>query len=359
MKNVNQLIGLTILFLTIGFNLWIYRLEPTARVDPNDNSFQFALVDRTNTIFDYAWQQCQNSKLKAQNNTLPIIHPLKILLCTMNFALLFDHWVPNWAQGYNLPYYYSHLPQIIIVGSYRLISFFSQFLISNFQFLMKISNFNFQMSLFQYYHWIIYVLLCFFPLSVFLALRVIGLPWIISGIGAFTASQLSTDGLYGLDPSSFLWRGFGLSSQLFAMIWLPLALAYSYRYFNEEGERQFLRELASGIVRWCKNLVQGRHLAREEARRDKEAMIRASRKNSSRTFLLPAILFLILTTAGHLGIGIMAILGLIPLAFGSLMLPLIQNIMDKSIQKIKDQITRNFLFAQYSLYFLLALSCSS
>lgn len=199
--------GFLMLIFAIGFNLWLYRHEPTARIDPNDNTFQYALVDRTNQIWDYAQQK---------------FSPM----------LLFDHWVPNWAEGYNLPYYYSHIPQIVIVATHRLFPF---------------------LTLFTHYHLIIYLLLCFFPLSMFLALRIIGLSWITAGAGALIASHLSTDGLYGLDPASFLWRGYGLSSQLFAMIWLPLALAYSYR---------------------------------------------------GRT--LPAIFFLTATTAGHLGIGIIA-----------------------------------------------------
>ncbi|MBI5613646.1 hypothetical protein HY947_01870 [Candidatus Gottesmanbacteria bacterium] len=300
MKNIEKLLALGFLFFAIGFNLWLYRLEPTAKVDPNDNSFQFALVDRTNTMWDFAERKCQGFWLSAVS-------------CKLSY--LTDHWVPNWAEGYNLPYYYSHLPQIAIVGSYRIFHSFS----------CKLSAVSCQLSLFIYYHYIIYLLLCFFPLSVFLALRVIGFPWIISGIGAFTASQLSTDGLYGLDPSSFLWRGFGLSSQLFAMIWLPLAIAYSWRYLTVLRDRYLVLSNKIPLI------LNTYHFTQD--------------------FIL-AVLFLVLTTAGHLGIGIMAILGLIPLAFGSLVLPLIQNIMDRSIQKIKDQITQEF-FPRTFLFILL------
>lgn len=214
-------LSFVLLFFAIGFNLWLYRLEPTAKIDPNDNTFQYALVERTNQIWDY------------------------------NKLALFDHWVPNWAEGYNLPYYYSHIPQIIIVATHRLLSFARGPLAS--------------LELFQYYHLIIYLLLCFFPLSIFLALRIIGVSWLSAGFGALLATQLSTDGLYGLDPASFLWRGYGLSSQLFAMIWLPLAIAYSYR-----GKA------------------------------------------------LPAILFLAATTAGHLGIGIIAFFSVSIISLGNL-----------------------------------------
>jgi hypothetical protein len=219
-----QILSIVFVLFAVGFNLWLYRAEPTAKIDPNDNLFQFALVYRTNQIWEYAAKTC------------PKFFVSRI---TCHVSLLVDHWVPNWNEGYNLPFYYSHIPQIAIVAGWRL------FHIG---------------SLFQFYHVIIYLLLCLFPLSVFLALRVAGYSWLTAGFGALLASQISTDGLYGLDPPSFLWRGYGLSSQLFAMIFLPLAAAFSYR-----------------------------------------------------KKVIPAILFLVLTTSGHLGIGIMAFLSLIPL----------------------------------------------
>ena len=179
-------------------------------------------------------------------------------------SLLSDHWVPNWAEGYNLPYYYSHVPQIIIVATWRLFSLFSS-----------------QYSLFTHYHWVIYFLLSLFPVSVFIALQTIGIPAVAAGIGAIIASHLSTDGLYGLDPASFLWRGYGLSSQLFAMVWLPLALAYAWHYFSSDTHKRSL---------------------------------------------VPTIFFLAATTSGHLGIGIIAFISVGIIA----MSPFLQSILKQS-----------------------------
>lgn len=232
-KKIEQWIGIFLVVFAIGFNLWVFRMETAALIDPNDNTFQFALVERTNRIWDYAGKTCSG-----------ITKPL----CALGY--LTDHWVPNWAEGYNLPYYYSHLPQVAITASWRMLS-----------------SLNTQYSLFTHYHWVIYLLLCLFPLSVFLAVRTIGFSYAISGLASLIASHLSTDGLYGLDPSSFLWRGFGLSSQLFAMIWLPLALAHAYTYFVRDAD-----------------------------------------KKSSVAGMMPAIMFLALTTAGHLGMGIITFL---------------------------------------------------
>lgn len=266
---VSRVIGITMLLFSIGFNLWIYRLEPTALGDPNDNTFQFALVDRTNQIWDFVQQKC-SSKLGAWNLVLGAF-------CQVNY--LADHWVPNWAQGYNLPYYYSHIPQITIVATWRLFSILGP-----------------QISLFTFYHYVIYLLLCLFPLSLFLALRIIGLSWITAGIGALIASHLSTDGLYGLDPSSFLWRGYGLSSQLYAMVFLPLAIAYTWKLFQTES--------------WRKN---------HESRGMKSMIL------DTKTLIL-AILFLAATTAGHLGIGIIAFISIGIFAIS----PFIQSILKQS-----------------------------
>ncbi len=258
MKHIEKYLGIALLIFALGFNFWTYRSEPSARLDPNDNTFQFALVDRTNQIWDYANTHCKS------------IFPTN-LFCKI--SLLTDHWVPNWAEGYNLPYYYSHIPQIAIVASYRLFQ----------------TIFQTQLLLFSFYHLSIFTLLCIFPLSLFLALRIIGLSWIASGIGATIASHLSTDGLYGLDPASFLWRGFGLSSQLFAMIWFPLAIATAWRCLKTP----------SGDV-------------------------------NAKAVLVP-ILFLAATTAGHLGIGIIAFITIGMLYLSPLLLSFLTHSIDKTI----------------------------
>lgn len=246
---IQRLLSLIILAAAVGFNLWVYRLEPTALTDPNDNTFQYALVERTNEMWDAAETLC----------------PTDIRLPFCRLTYLVDHWVPNWAEGYNLPYYYSHIPQITVVATHRLLT-----------------SIGVHLSLFAYYHIVIYLALCIFPLFVYWALRVIGMGYLAAAVGAFAGAQISTDGLYGLDPTSYVWRGYGLSSQLFASLFLPVAIAYAWRYLKS---------------------------------------VRADFQSA-----IPAILTLAATTAGHLGIGIIAflsvaILSLEPLVTACLALP--------------------------------------
>lgn len=235
MKNISIYTSKIILIIAILFNLILYFPETKITLDPNDNIFQFALIRRTNDV----WQES---------------HCPFSLSCLPN---LIDHWVPNWAEGYPLPYYYSHLPQIAIVGSYNMII----------QPLFSILSISF--SLFSYYTWIKYLLLSLFPLPIFIALRVIGVNPNLSALTALFATHISTDGLYGIDPPSYLWRGYGLTSQLYSVFFIPLAIAFTYQTL------QNIQELKT--------------------------------KNKE---LLLAILFTTLSIAGHLGIGIILLLTL-------------------------------------------------
>jgi len=145
-------------------------------------------------------------------------------------------------------------------------------------------------TLFQYYHTIIYLLLCTIPLAMFLAFRILNLSWLTAGLAAFFALLISTDGLYGIDQTSFLWRGWGLSSQLFALIWFPLAIASAIQYT-------------------------------------------ISKEHKKRNLILTTI-FLTATTAGHLGIGMMAWMAVAVIAFS----PVIFQFFDKhSIKELLRQ----------------------
>ncbi|MFZ5534786.1 MAG: hypothetical protein ACOY3M_01390 [Patescibacteria group bacterium] len=264
MKN-GTLIGIALLLFSVIGSMWVYRAEVTATVDPNDNTFQFALVERTNQILDFAQQNCSG-----------IFTPF----CTV--SLLTDHWVPNWAEGYNLPYYYSHIPQMVIVLFYRLYDAVGGTL-----------------SLFSFYHFGIYLLLCLFPLSIALSFRILGMSWFTAGVGALIGAGLSTDGLYGLDASSYLWRGYGLSSQLFAAVWLAPALAASYRVITADKDKL-------GIS----------------------------------SFIAP-VLLLAATTAGHLGIGIIAFFSIAILT----MSPSVQSLANKewngsAVRELKKRLFR-------------------
>ena len=237
-NKIKRVIAVIIVLSGVILNLILYRAETQIKGDPNDNVFQYSLVARTNWIWE--------------NYGCPLS-----LECLPN---LVDHNVTYWAEGYALPFYYSHVPQIAIVASYNLI-------------IKPVSLWvNSDLSLYSYYNWTKYLLLALFPLPVFAAFILVGFPLIPAALAAFFAAHFSTDGLYGIDPPSFLWRGWGLTSQLYAMFFMPLGLAFTYRAVK-------------------------------------------NRSSSSLADYFFSVLFLVLTTAGHLGMGIISLLATAPMLF--------------------------------------------
>ena len=170
------------------FNFFTLRPELNIKADPNDNIFQFALTERMSEVFE-------NCKLKIEN-------------C----KFLIDHWVPTWASGYPLPFYYQHLPHLLTVIIYNLI-------------IKKVNLYNI-------FNWIKFGFWVFLPVSWYISCRWLGFGKLTSALAAFFGSQILTDGLYGADISSFAWRGYGLSTQLWAIFFAPLALGAFYRLFR-------------------------------------------------------------------------------------------------------------------------------
>src|SRR3989344_2914432 len=93
-----QLLIVVGLMLIVGFNFYLYSGEFKVLVDPNDNIFQYALIDEAKNI----WKQVFTGRLSP-------------------FYLL-DSWQERWAEGFALSSYYAHLPQAVIglFGGYKL-----------------------------------------------------------------------------------------------------------------------------------------------------------------------------------------------------------------------------------------------
>ncbi|MGB9911619.1 MAG: YfhO family protein [Microgenomates group bacterium] len=188
-KSLRKKIWIFFLLAAIIFNFLTLWPELTTRLDPNDNIFQFGLVQRMAQIWDLVF----TGK----------ISPLSLI----------DHWVPAWVLGYPLPYYYQHLPHLIIVIFYKLL-------------LQKVNLYNI-FKIVKFLLWVSY------PLALYQSGRWFGFSKITSALMAFFGSQIITDGLYGADIVSFAWRGYGLTTQLFALIFTPLAFAYGWRILNQ------------------------------------------------------------------------------------------------------------------------------
>jgi uncharacterized membrane protein len=124
-----------------------------------------------------------------------------------------DPWVASVAAGYPLLHHYQHLPYVLPALLHLPLR-----------------------------HWIElrdtfdltrYLLLSLFPLSVYWSVRRFGFSLLAAGFGALIAPLISTDGLYGLGYSSYVWGGYGLYTQLWGVVLLPPALAQAYTALRE------------------------------------------------------------------------------------------------------------------------------
>lgn len=185
---IKKYLPYVLLVTLVLFNFYLYQSEFKVLIDPNDNTFHYSLIDEAKSTWGHVFE----GKLS----------PMYLL----------DSWNELWAEGFSLSYYYSHLPEIVISLLSILIS-------------MPI------MQLFVIIRSLILILL---PLSFFLGAKILGFsPW-FGIIFAYLSHAIFTDGLYGLDQSSFLWRGWGLFSQLLAVFFLPLAFAYGVDYIKNK-----------------------------------------------------------------------------------------------------------------------------
>lgn len=120
-----------------------------------------------------------------------------------------DHWLPEIDLGFPEFFYYQHLPHLAVVAVDRI-------------------TFGL-IDLFVLFNVVRWVLLVTFPLTVFWAMRHMGFGDVAAAIGAGASSLLSADHRYGFEYDSYVWRGLGLYTQIWAMHLSFIALACLYR----------------------------------------------------------------------------------------------------------------------------------
>lgn len=120
-----------------------------------------------------------------------------------------DVWMPDTELGFAAAFYYQHLPHLVVVlldrltlGAFGLVTLFNV---------------------------VRFVLLVGFPLVVFWSMRRMGFPIVAAALAAAASPLLSADFLYGFEYGSYIWRGWGMYTQLWAMNLSFVALACAYR----------------------------------------------------------------------------------------------------------------------------------
>jgi len=144
-----------------------------------------------------------------------------------NGESIFDFWLPQIEAGFAQFFYYQHLPALVVVGLQRL----------SFGALDLLTTFNL----------VRYILLVSFPLTVFVSMRTMRFSVAASAFAAAASTLLSGGFLYGFEYDSYIWRGWGMYTQLWAMHLSFLSVATMYRAIHE-GKRLWLAALLFGML---------------------------------------------------------------------------------------------------------------
>jgi hypothetical protein len=124
-----------------------------------------------------------------------------------------DLWVPEFELGVPQFLDYQHLPHVAVAALGRLTLG--------------------AVDLRTLFDLVRYLLLLTFPLTVFWSMRTMGFTPVASAIAASASSLLSGNHRYGFEYDSYVWRGFGVFTQLFAMHLSFIALATLHRVANK------------------------------------------------------------------------------------------------------------------------------
>ena len=120
-----------------------------------------------------------------------------------------DCWASEWSLGYPVPRTYQPLGHIVAALAYLAVGK--------------------SISLLTLFVWVRYLLLSLFPLTLYCSCRLLRLDRYGAVAAALAAPLLATNGLFGLEYGSFVWRGKGLYTQAWAIHLLPLTLGWSFR----------------------------------------------------------------------------------------------------------------------------------
>ncbi len=138
----------------------------------------------------------------------------------------FDPWVPEVELGFPTFSYYQHLPHLLVVVLYYLL-------------LGRVDL----VTLFNFVRWL---LMAGFPLTVYWSMRKLEFSSVAAATAAAFASLISAD-VYGFEYGSYVWRGLGMYTQLWAMNLFFIALAYVQRLIRH-GTGFFATAIACALL---------------------------------------------------------------------------------------------------------------
>ena len=116
-----------------------------------------------------------------------------------------DFWAPEMEFGFPPFVYYQHLPHLAVVALHRTVFFWLDLL-----------------AIFNLVRWL---LLVFLPITVWWSLRTLGVPGAGAAVAGAASALVAGGGRFGVEYDSFVWRGWGMYTQLWGVHLAFLALA--------------------------------------------------------------------------------------------------------------------------------------
>ena len=124
-----------------------------------------------------------------------------------------DFWIRQLEFGFPQFLYYQHVPHLFVIGVHRLLGG--------------------SVEVLSVFHAVRWLLLVTFPLTVYWSARRLDLSAREAAVAAAASSLLSGDARFGLEYNSYIWRGFGMYTQLWAMHLSIIAVACVYRLMRD------------------------------------------------------------------------------------------------------------------------------
>lgn len=156
-----------------------------SRFDLNDSVFHYTMADRMVQAFE-----------RGEN---PI-----------------DCWVSEWTLGYPVSRTYQPLGHLLLAALYVLLGK--------------------TVTLMTLFVWVRYLAVALFPLTVYFAGRQFSLSPTAAAGAALISPLISTNGLFGLEYGSYVWRGSGLFTQAIAVHFLLLAMGFTFKAMRGSGK---------------------------------------------------------------------------------------------------------------------------
>lgn len=138
-----------------------------------------------------------------------------------------DFWVPEMELGFPEFFYYQHLPHLAVMALHKL--------------LLGLPD------PYLLFNAVRYALLVAFPFTVFWSMRRMGFTPIASAFGAAASPLIHSEPAFGLEYGSYIWRGYGLFTQLFGahLLFITMALV---RGVLETGRGRRLAALSFAVL---------------------------------------------------------------------------------------------------------------